>query len=314
MYTLMMTGRQFELQMAEIFASGDLGGWFHSCLGHEATGSVLSILLRESDHLVPYHRSRVSAIGKGMAVRDLAAEIMGRADSPSRGRAGETHINDVAHRLYGTTGVLGSNIPIGTGVAYGLQVLGRDEVVACGFGEGTTNRGAFHESLNMAAIWDLPIVFICENNLYAEFSAAKDQTRITDIADRSVGYGIPGVVVDGNDPDALYPVLREAIDRARRGDGPTLVEAKTYRQSGHYEGDPQSYRDKAEMAEWIERDPVTTFRRRLIEDGTVSEEQMSDIDEEVTSEVGSVLADARAAQAAGADEVFGAVYAQEGQR
>lgn len=310
-YELMVLGREFELQMAAIFARGDLGGWFHSCIGHEATGAVLSVLLREADHLVPYHRSRVSAMGKGMSPRDLAADMMGRADSPSRGRAGETHINDYAHRMYGTTGVLGSNIPIGAGVAYGVQVLGREEVVACGFGEGTTNRGAFHEALNMAAIWDLPVVFICENNLYAEFSAAKDQTRITDIADRAIGYGIPGVVVDGNDPDALYPVLHEALDRARRGEGPTLVESKTYRQGGHYEGDPQAYRDKAEVAEWIARDPVPTYRRRLLEEGICDELQLAEIEERISGEVAAALGDALAARPAGADEVFGDVYAEE---
>lgn len=309
-YRLMALARQFEEQLSAIFAEGKLGGWFHSCIGHEATGAATAALLRETDHLVPYHRSRVSLLGKGMPVQALALEIMGRATSPSRGRAGETHINYAPARIYGTTGVLGANIPIAAGVAYGVQLHGLDEIVVSGFGEGTTNRGAFHEALNMAAIWDLPVVYICENNLYAEFSPSHEQMRRADVADRAAGYGIPGVVVDGNDPDAVYDTVAEAIDRARSGGGPTLVEAKTYRLQGHYEGDPQSYRDKAEVAEWAKRDPVICYRRRLSEERTVSEDELTQIDAETTDEVRTALSAALAAPAAGREEIFGAVYAE----
>lgn len=309
-YRLMALAREFEEQLGRIFAEGRLGGWFHSCIGHEATGAAAAALLRETDHLVPYHRSRVSILGKGMPVRALALEIMGRAGAPSRGRAGEAHINYAPARIYGTTGVLGANIPIAAGVAYGAQLRGLDEVVVCGFGEGTSNRGAFHEAMNMAAIWDLPVVYICENNLYAEFSPAHEQMRRTDVADRAAGYGIPGVVVDGNDPDAVYATLADAIERARAGDGPTLVEAKTYRLQGHYEGDPQSYRDRAEVAEWAQRDPVVCYRRRLLKDHLLPEDDLKQVETEVAEEVGTALAEALAAPPAGREEIFGEIYAE----
>ncbi|ABH00678.1 probable pyruvate dehydrogenase (plasmid) [Rhodococcus jostii RHA1] len=308
-YRLMVLAREFEEQLGAIFAAGKLGGWFHSCIGHEATGAAAAALMRETDHLVPYHRSRVSILGKGMTARDLAMEIMGRATAPSRGRAGETHINYAPARIYGTTGVLGANIPIAAGVAYGVQQRGLDEVVVCGFGEGTSNRGAFHEALNMAAIWDLPVIFICENNLYAEFSSSRDQMRCADVADRAAGYGIPGVVVDGNDPGAVYTTLAAAFERARGGGGPTLVEAKTYRLNGHYEGDPQSYRDKAEVAEWAERDPVTCYRARLLQQQNVTEEQLHTAEREAADEIRTAMTEALNAPPAGKDDIFGDIYA-----
>ncbi|MEA2171314.1 MAG: acetoin:2,6-dichlorophenolindophenol oxidoreductase subunit alpha [Solirubrobacteraceae bacterium] len=307
-YRLMVVARQFEEQLRQIFADGKLGGWFHSCAGHEATGAAIAACLGPLDHLVPYHRSRVSVLGKGMPLEALALEMMGRGTSPTLGRAGETHINHAASRIYGTTGVLGANIPIASGVAYAVQLQGADEVVVVGFGDGTTNRGAFHEGLNLAAIWDLPVVFVCENNLYAEFSAMKDQMRITDIADRAGSYGMPGIVVDGNDVDAAFEVLSTAVARARAGDGPTLVEAKTYRQRGHYEGDPESYRDAAEVAEWAARDPLILSRRRLLEQGT-SETELETLEAEATAEVAAAMDHALAAPMPTEAEAFGAVCA-----
>ncbi len=308
-YRLMVLAREFEEQIVAMFADGKLGGWIHSCIGHEATGAAAAALLRETDHLVPYHRSRVSILGKGMPVRALALEIMGRAISPSRGRAGELHINYAPARIYGTTGVLGAGMPIAAGAAYSAQLRGSDEVVMCGFGEGTSNRGTFHEAMNMAAIWDLPVVYVCENNQYVELSPAHEQMRCANVADRAAGYGVPGVVVDGNDPEAVYATLAEAIDRARTGGGPTLVEAKTYRLHGHYEGDPQSYRDKEEVAEWAQRDPVTCYRRRLLEEGSLPAEEPEQMEAEAAEEVRAALSHALAAPTASRDEIFGEVLA-----
>jgi acetoin:2,6-dichlorophenolindophenol oxidoreductase subunit alpha len=308
-YRLMVLARQFEEQLGAIFAEGQLGGWFHSCIGHEATGAALAACLRPTDHLVPYHRSRVSVLGKGMPLEALALEMMGRATSPSLGRAGETHINYAPARIYGTTGVLGANIPIASGVAYTAQLRGEGEVVACGFGEGTTNRGAFHEGLNLAAIWDLPVVFICENNLYAEFSSIKSQMRISDVADRAASYGIPGEIVDGNDPDALFPVITEAVERARAGHGPTLIEAKTYRLRGHYEGDPESYRDAAEVAEWTARDPLFTYRERIQASGETTDETLQKLEHEAAAAVAEAMKQALGAPLPSEREAIGEVWA-----
>jgi TPP-dependent pyruvate/acetoin dehydrogenase alpha subunit len=308
-YGLMCQAREFEEQLGAIFAEGRLGGWFHSCIGHEATGAAIAAALRASDHLVPYHRSRVSVLGKGMPVAALALEMMGRATSPTRGRAGETHINYAPARIYGTTGVLGANIPIAAGIAYSIQLRDRDEVVACGFGEGTTNRGAFHEALNLAAIWDLPVVFICENNLYAEFSAMRDQTRIVNIADRASSYGMPGEIVDGNDPDAALEVISAAVDRARAGRGPTLIEAKTYRLRGHYEGDPQQYREQHEIDEWTLRDPVVSYRKRILARALGTEDEVIALERAAVDEVSAALAGALEAPLPNESDALGEVYA-----
>jgi pyruvate dehydrogenase E1 component alpha subunit len=308
-YRLMFQAREFEQQLGAIFAAGKLGGWFHSCIGHEATGAAVAAALRATDHLVPYHRSRVSVLGKGMPLAALALELMGRATSPTRGRAGETHINYAPARIYGTTGVLGANIPIAAGIAYSIQLRDRDEVVACGFGEGTTNRGAFHEALNLAAIWDLPVIFICENNLYAEFSAMRDQMRIADIADRASAYGIPGEIVDGNDPDAAFEVISAAVDRARAGRGPTLIEAKTYRLRGHYEGDPQQYRDQQEVEAWTLRDPVVTYRKRILANAVIAEHGLVELEGAEADKVATALAGALQAPLPSESDALGDVYA-----
>lgn len=310
-YRLMTLARQFEEQLGEVFASGRLAGWFHSCIGHEATGANYRALLREDDHLVPYHRSRVSLFAKGMTPLEVALELMGRAAAPSRGRGGDGHMVHAGRRICGMSGVLGASIPIAVGLAYASQLRGTDEVTISSFGEGTSNRGAVFEGMNLAAIWDLPVVFVCENNLYAEFSAAKDQMRITDVADRAAGVGILGVVVDGNDPDASRVVLAEAIERARSGGGPTLVEAKTYRLKGHYEGDPQGYRPRSEIEEWAARDPLPTYRARLIERDVLTDETADALEREAGDEVRAAIAEALDAPLPTETEIVGGVYEQE---
>jgi pyruvate dehydrogenase E1 component alpha subunit len=310
LHRIMIEARQFDLQLGEIFAAGKLPGWFHSCEGHEATGATLALCLRDSDHLVPYHRSRSAQLAKGMTLRELAAELMGRACAESRGRGGDGHIISPKNRIYGMSGVLGASIPFATGIAYASVMRGLDEVTVCGFGDGTSNRGAVFEGLNLAAIWDLPVVFVCENNLYAEFSPISAQMRVEHIADRAGAFGIPGVVVNGNDPDAVLPVLAEAVDRARSGGGPTLVEAKTYRHRGHYNGDPEVYRTRAELSEWKAKDPVLTYRARLVERGAATEAELVELEAEVHREVADALAWALDQPQPEADVLLSGVYAE----
>lgn len=308
MYRLMVTAREFEEQLGAIFAEGKLAGWFHSCIGHEGTGATYAHCLGESDHLIPYHRSRVSLFAKGMTPGEVAAEMMGRATAQSRGRGGDGHMVHPALRVYGMSGVLGASVPIASGVAYSAKLRGEGEVVLNSFGEGTANRGAVHEGINLAAIWDLPIVFVCENNLYAEFSPIADQMAAEHVSDRAAGYGIPFEIVDGNDPDAVLPVVSAAVERARSGGGPTLIEAKTYRLRGHYEGDPQEYRDSAEVEQWRERDPVVTYRARLIADGRAAEAELSELEAEVNGAVAAAMVEGLAAPLPTPEDVIGDVY------
>jgi pyruvate dehydrogenase E1 component alpha subunit len=284
MLRLMLLARVLEERLAEAYADGKLSGWIHSCEGHEGLGGALSVCFESRDHLVPHYRSRPDQLAKGMTVREVVAEVFATVDAASGGRGGETHVSSLPKRIYGMTGVLGANIALATGVALSSKMQGTDEVTVCTFGDGTANRGTFHEALNLAAIWDLPVVFICENNHFAELSKISDFIRVENIADRAAAYGMPGEVVDGHDPEALVEVLRPAVAAAREG-RPSLIEAKMIRRRGHWEGDPQQYRDAAEVGALHESDPVPLYRTRALDAGTVTEEQVLGWEVEAKAEV-----------------------------
>lgn len=263
MYKNLELSRLYEEKLIELFSEGKIPGWIHSGLGQEATGVAIGECLTEKDYLVPYFRSRSSLIAKGMDLKKLTAEIFGRSTGCCQGRSGEPHLADVSRGILGAGGIIGSPIPIAVGLAYAARLEGKGRVVVCGFGDGSTNRGAFHESINMASVMDLPVIFVCENNQYTEFTPTSQEMRIKDIFKRAEGYGIPGEVVDGNDPMAVYEVLSQAVDRARNGDGPTLIEAKTYRIRGHFEGDPCEYRPAQELEMWKRKDPFVHYQNQL---------------------------------------------------
>lgn len=309
LYRLLYLGRQFEDKLGELFAAGKLAGWVHLGKGQEGTGAALSLCLEKDDYLVPYHRSRVSLFGKGLSVKSLLAEIMGKKTGCCKGVGGEAHIMDVATGIYGTGGIIASNIPIGVGLAYASKLEGSGRIVACAFGDGASNRGAFHEALNMAALWNLPIVFLCENNQYAEFTAAANHMKITDIAMRASSYGIPGVIVDGYNPAECYEVFREAVDRARKGEGPTLIESKTYRYSGHYEGDPMLYRPKQEVEQWLKRDPVSTYRQTVLDQQVLTEQEITALEADVSQELNEAVEFAIHSESPTAEDVQKFVYA-----
>jgi TPP-dependent pyruvate/acetoin dehydrogenase alpha subunit len=289
MHRVMLLARRFEERLVELFAAGRIKGWIHSGLGQEATGAGAVSCLRRDDYLVPYFRSRVSLLAKGMTVAAMMAEICGRTTGCSRGLGGEAHMADPDLRILGTGGVIGSPIPIATGIAYAARMRGAGEVVLCGFGDGSTSEGAFHEAVNMAAVMALPIVFLCENNLYAEFSGPGVQMRVKTIAERAAAYGIPGVTVDGTDAIAVRAAMRPAIERARAGDGPTLVEALTTRWRGHYEGDPQSYRPTGETERLRDRDGVATIRRQLSGAGLLDDRLVAQCEDEVRAEIDTAV-------------------------
>jgi acetoin:2,6-dichlorophenolindophenol oxidoreductase subunit alpha len=234
---------------------------------------------------VTTYRGLHDQIAKGVPLRELWAEYLGRATGTCHGKGGPLHVTSPRHGLMVTTGVVGSGLPIANGLALAAQMRGTDQVAVVNFGDGATNIGAFHESLNLASLWHLPVVFVCQNNKWAEYTPLAGGTTVTDIADRAASYSMPGVTVDGNDPLALYEVAGEAIDRARRGDGPTLVEAVTYRFCGHYFGDQGEYIPAEEFAAANAADPVPLYRRRLIDEFGVAEADLDAIDHAAQDEV-----------------------------
>lgn len=312
-YRRMALSRHMEQRLVGTYTAGHLPGWVHSCEGHEALGAAIGLTMRPIDHLVPHYRSRPSQLGKGMTPREVLAEVVGSIHSNSGGRGGETHVISLEHRVYGMTGILGANIPTGAGVAYASKMRGLDEVTVCSFGDGTANRGAFHEALNMAAIWELPIVFLCENNVYAELSMTKDFIRVPHIADRAAGYGMPGIVADGGDPESLIEVLAHAIDEARAG-RPSLVEVEMVRRRGHWEGDQQKYRDPEEVAALAGNDPVANYRATLLAERGIDEATLAAIEAEVGAEVDEALEWALAGPKPGIDDIRSHVYDEGGRR
>ncbi|WP_078428282.1 thiamine pyrophosphate-dependent dehydrogenase E1 component subunit alpha [Alkalihalobacterium alkalinitrilicum] len=276
-----LTAREFEERLSKLFAENKLAGWVHLCKGQETMGAALSLFMKSEDFLVPYHRSRSSLLGKGLEPKILLSEIMGKKTGCCNGIGGEAHIMDAKSGIYGTGGIIGSSIPISVGIAYANQLEGNNSIVISGFGEGGSNRGAFHEALNMAATWNLGIVFICENNQYAEFSPLDVQMKIENLADRAIGYGMPGEIVDGYNPIECAEIVEKAIQRARNGGGPTLIEVKTYRLHGHYEGDPMNYRTKEEYEHWARRDPVITFRQELLGANVINEDELDQFEKDM---------------------------------
>ena len=262
-YAAMVLCRRFEEVVLEQHGQGNVPGPLHLALGQEAVAVGACSDLRSTDRIASTHRGHHHCLAKGADPGRLLAEILGRADGYARGRGGSLHIAVPELGILGTNGVVGGGLPIAVGAAYGLWVQGRDDVVVCFFGEGASSTGAFNESLNLAALWQLPIVFVCENNQYAELTPQSGHVAGR-VWERAAGYRIPSVEIDGNDLDAVEEAVGAALALARRGGGPSLVEAVTYRWSGHYVGDPERYRSVDEVRDWIERrDPLPPVRARL---------------------------------------------------
>ena len=266
----MWTIRAFEERLAELVAGKQLPGLVHLGIGQEATATGVCAALGDDDYIYTSHRPDGPFIARGADLNRLMAELAGRATGYCCGKAGSMHLVAVERGLLSATGIVGGNLPLGLGSALVCQERGAGQVVAVFFGDGASNAGYFHESLNLASLWRLPIVFVCENNGYAEFTPLSAHTvvdRLTVHADR---YGIPTATVDGNDLLAMRAAVAEAVARARAGDGATFLECLTYRLSGHYVGDPQRYREAAELAEWQERDPIAKFGRYLEAEGLLA--------------------------------------------
>jgi len=285
MYRKMLEIRHFEEKAFELYGQNLVPGTLHLYAGQEAVAVGVCANLRKEDYITSTHRGHGHCIAKGAQLDRIMAEILGKKRGYCKGKGGSMHIADFSVGMLGATAVVGAGIPIASGAGLSIKLRGTDQVVACFFGEGASNQGTFHEGINMAAIWALPVVFVCENNLYAMGTRQSRVMLIENVADRAVAYGIPGVTVDGNDVLAVYEATHEAVKRAREGKGPTLIECKTYRRKGHSRFDPATYRPKEEVEEWLKKDPVQRFKTKLLEMKILTETKAAKIEQDVISAV-----------------------------
>ena len=289
LYRTMVTVRKFETLAGELFAAGKIPGFIHLSIGQEGSSAGVCSVLRPDDYLITTHRGHGHVIAKGGNLNRMIAELMGRKTGYCKGKGGSMHIADFSLGILGANGVVAGGFPIIVGAGLSIKLRKTDQVAVCFFGDGASNRGPFHEALNMAAIWKLPVLFVCENNCYASTTPTTYACSVIDIATRAAGYNIPGVTVDGNDILAVRQAATNAIDRARRGEGPTLLENKTYRRRGHFEGDPQKYRDHAEVAEWEKKsDPINRFAILLRKKKILTK----DLEDEIAAKIDSDLKEA----------------------
>jgi len=265
MYETMVTIRVFELKAIELFAANKFPGFVHSYLGEEAVATGVCAALEKKDFITSTHRGHGHLIAKGGKLDLMMAELYGKKTGYCKGKGGSMHIADVELGILGANGIVGAGMPIATGAALTCQYNGTDAVSVAFFGDGASDRATFHESLNLASVWKLPVIFVCENNGWAISNPQTSHQNITDISDRASAYGIPGVSVDGNDVVAVYEAATAAVERARRGDGPSLIECKTWRWRGHFEGDPGAYKDPKDQEAWIKKDPIPRFEKKLAE-------------------------------------------------
>jgi pyruvate dehydrogenase E1 component alpha subunit len=280
-YKKMLELRLFELKVQELYRNGRLPGFVHLYVGEEAVAVGVCSNLETADLIFSTHRGHGHALAKGVPAEVVLAELWGKTTGSSGGRGGSMHMYAPEYGFMGTNGIVGAPIPLATGAALSAKLRKRGQVVVCFFGDGAVNSGSFHESVNMGSVWDLPIVYVCENNLYATEMAFQRATKNTSVASRAAAYGMLGVAVDGQDVVAVHEAAQAAISRARKDGGPTLLECKTYRYVGHHEGDPGTdYRTRDEVQQWKQKDPVKLARKRLLDSG-VEENKLQAVDLEV---------------------------------
>ncbi|KJS19704.1 MAG: acetoin:2,6-dichlorophenolindophenol oxidoreductase subunit alpha [Clostridiaceae bacterium BRH_c20a] len=277
--------RLFEEKVEELFLSGVLPGFVHLYIGEEAIASGVCSALKKSDYITSTHRGHGHVLAKGARMDRMMAELYGKKTGYCKGKGGSMHIFDFNLGVLGANGVVGGGFPIAVGAGLSAKLKRTDEVCVCFFGDGSSNRGTFHESLNMAAAWNLPVIYVCENNRYAATTPTHTTTSVNNIADRATGYGIPGVIVDGNNVEEVYSAAKNAIERARNGEGPTLIECKTYRIKGHFVGDPERYRSKDEVKEMKALDPIERYIKGLFDENVCTIEEVEEIYQGIRNEV-----------------------------
>jgi pyruvate dehydrogenase E1 component alpha subunit len=310
LYTRMLLIRRFEERAAELRMAGFIPGFLHPYIGQEAVAVGVCTALGPGDAITSTHRGHGHLLARGASPSRMYAELYARTDGYNRAKGGSLHMIDTELGFLGANGIVGGGIPLATGAALQLLRGGEGQVAVSFFGDGATNEGAFHESLNLASLWKLPCLFVCENNLYGEFTRQDRHQPIADVAQRADSYAMPGVIADGNDVLDVLRVSTEAVARARSGDGPTLIEAKTYRHRGHYEGDMGAYRPPEEVADWLARDPILTFGAQLVGEHTVDQAELNAVATEVEQTLGAAAAFAEESPHPLADEALEDVYAE----
>jgi len=309
MLSKMLKIRAFEEEAEELFALGKVHGTMHLSVGQEGSAVGAVSALRPDDWMTSTHRGHGHCIAKNGDLKLMMAEFLGKETGYCRGRGGSMHIADVEGGNLGATGVVGGGLATAVGAALSCKMRGVDQVTLCFFGDGAVNMGIFHESLNLAAIWALPVVFVCENNQYAMSMSVEEALPIQDIADRACAYDMPGVIVDGNDVLAVYHAVSEAVERARAGKGPTLVECKTYRWRGHSKSDAQRYRTREEVESWKKKDPIARFQAHLLKEGILSKDEIEQIEKEAHELIADAVAFAESSPGPRVDEIAEGVYA-----
>ncbi|HBY57276.1 MAG TPA: pyruvate dehydrogenase (acetyl-transferring) E1 component subunit alpha [Candidatus Atribacteria bacterium] len=285
LYKTMVRIRNFEIMAEKLFLEGELPGFIHLYIGEEAIATGVIADLRKDDFITSTHRGHGHMIAKGANINRMMAELYGRTTGYCKGKGGSMHIADFSIGVLGANGVVGGGLPIAVGAGLGIKMKKTDQVVVAFFGDGASNTGAFHESLNFASIYKLPVIFVVENNKFASTATTKETTSIENISDRAVGYGIPGITIDGNDVITIYETAKEMIKRAREDGGPSLIEAKTYRIKGHFVGDPELYRDKKEVEEFWLNEPIRKFEKKLVEEKMLNETEKRKIWEDAQKEI-----------------------------
>ncbi|GIM44957.1 pyruvate dehydrogenase E1 component subunit alpha [Collibacillus ludicampi] len=300
--------RAFEEKSIELYKQGLMGGSLHSYIGQEAVATGVCMNLNTDDYITMTYRGRGQAIAIGADPYKLFAEMLGRKDGYCKGKGGPMHIACRELGILGANGIVGAGIPIAVGSALTAKYRKKGQIAVTFFGDGATNQGAFHEALNLAAILKLPIVFVCENNLYSEMTPIKYSTLNEDLAERGAAYRIPSIVVDGNDVRAVFEATKAAVNRARLGEGPTFIEAKTYRLAGHMFGDAETYRSKEEVAEWRQKEPIKRFQQVCLQEQLLDEQRLNEIQNQIYKEIDTAAQQAMEAEQPGMEEIFTDVY------
>lgn len=309
LYRKMVLIRQFEERVKYLFLEGVMPGTIHQSQGQEAVPVGVCAALKEGDVITGTHRPHGQAIARGLTVESMMHELFGKADGCCRGKGGSMHMGDLEKGMLPAIAIVGGGVPIATGIALAFRLRKEPRVAVCFTGDGGVNEGAFHEGVNMGAIWSLPVVYVIENNLYAASTPVSQAVKLKKLSDRAGGYGIPGVTIDGNDVLAVYETAHEAVTRARDGGGPTLIDAVTYRITGHSRRDPCNYQPEEERKEALQREPIKRFAERLLAEGLATQAQLDEIHLAVDAEIENAVESAKAAPDPKPEDALDGVFA-----
>ncbi len=307
LFATMALIRAFETKVAELYRDGEIPGFVHTSLGQEAVAAGVGEALADDDYVATTHRGHGHCLARGMEVEAMMAELFARGAGICHGKGGSMHVADPSRGVLGANAIVGASLPLAVGAGLSSKHLGQGRVAVAFFGEGAVNQGAFHEAVNLAAIWSLPVLLVCENNIYAEFSDSRTLTRVPSVVDRCAAYGIEAAAVDGNDVAAVHALAAQAAERCRAGDGPFLIEAETYRWHGHYEGDSQPYKPDEEAESWRRRDPLEVTAARLTESGEAAAD-LEALREDAAARVEAAIDRARTLPAPDPEEAYADVF------